>query len=590
MDRIASPTNERIDGHRAILIALAGYFVVAASTILLTTNGRNHATVWPADAIILALLLHSARREWLSILIAGWIANLMANGMTRGWAAGIVLYGAINMGQVLIAALLLERSGARRNLIEDTRASGRFLLYAGLVAPSLGAAAGSAVSMFTYGQPFGPSFLRWFAGGALGLLIVTPFLQALLDRGYRQSFARKTRGAWFEWFALVTLHGLITALVFAQSRVPLLFLPLSTLLLLSFRLGRMGTFIGVIIVTMAGAIASQMGVGPMTLMHRGPVFEAFYFQVYIGLILCTALPVAAAVASRAEALTELADHRLALQQILKHSPEGILCFDEAGTCRWADGRLEDFTGLGPAAFVGHTIEEISARVSPELLRLSGDASRDGEVPLTRDFSAALTPNRTLEASIGVVRQDGEVTGMVITLRDISLRKSRELAISVQAETDDLTGVLNRKGFRARLAAVVERPSGDFTLAMIDVDRFKSINDTFGHAIGDRVLAAVAERLNEGSRGGDLVFRLGGDEFAILFQCDVGRAHAICDRIAESLRRIPILTSGEVRVSASISCGIAQLLPGMTRGELYEAADNALYEVKRSGRDGVRAVA
>ncbi|VWX53632.1 putative Diguanylate cyclase [Novosphingobium sp. 9U] len=578
-------------GIRAGLAAGVGYCVLATVTIEMTSSGHDHATVWPADALILALLLKSPRSMWPTVLLCGWIGNLLANMIGRGASVGIVFYGAINMAQALFAAYLIERKFAgRRDFLSDTKASGEFLLYAGLLAPGMGAIAGSLVSLLAYGVPFEDSFLRWFASNAIGLLIGTPVMLALLDGSYRRCFGAKTGLERAETMALMAAHALLTIAVFSQTRYPLLFLPLSSLLLVAFRLGRLGTFAGVAIVAWAGAIATYFGVGPIALITDGPVFQSLYFQIYIAVILCTALPVAATVASRADALAELAEHRKALQQILANAPEGILSFDETGTCRWADGRLKEFTGVEPEAFVGSTLDEVASLTSQALLQFADAAAHGTHDAITCDFSPDRMPERTLEASVGIVSQGDRRSGMVITLRDISIRKSREVAISIMAETDDLTGVLNRKGFRHRITTAIEHGHGPLTLALIDVDRFKTINDTFGHAVGDRVLEAVAERLQAGTRTTDFVGRLGGDEFAILFGCDVDTARIACERIAAALRGVPMVNEGAIKARASISCGVAQLQPGMTRSHLFDAADNALYEVKRAGRDGVRVAA
>ncbi|MBB4858030.1 diguanylate cyclase (GGDEF)-like protein/PAS domain S-box-containing protein [Novosphingobium chloroacetimidivorans] len=578
-------------GIRLGLIAALGYCLLATVTIEVSSSGHEHATVWPADALILALLLKSPRSAWPTILLCGWMGNLLANVIGRGPSAGVVLYGAINMAQALVAACLIVRSlSNRRDFLGDTKASGQFLLFAGLLAPGLGAGAGSLVSLVAYDVPFGESFLRWFASNAIGLLIGTPIMLAILDGSYGRCFGAKTALQRSETLALITAHGLLTAAVFSQTSYPLLFLPLSSLLLVAFRLGRLGTFAGVAIVACAGATATYLGIGPVALITEGPVFQSLYFQIYIGVILCTALPVAATVSSRADALVELAEHRKALQQILANAPEGILSFDETGTCRWADGRLKELTGVEPYAFVGCTLKEVASLTSRALLQFADEAVHDAGRAITCDFSPDCTPERTLEASVGIVSQGERRTGMVITMRDISARKSREAAITRMAETDDLTRVLNRKGFRTRLSEALDNSDGPLTLALIDVDRFKSINDTFGHAVGDRVLEAVAQRLQAGTRNTDYVGRLGGDEFAILFGCDVATAQAACERIAEHLRVALEVDANGSRVVASISCGVAQRQPGMTRSHLFDAADTALYEVKRAGRDGVRVAA
>jgi diguanylate cyclase (GGDEF)-like protein len=187
-----------------------------------------------------------------------------------------------------------------------------------------------------------------------------------------------------------------------------------------------------------------------------------------------------------------------------------------------------------------------------------------------------------------------LVGSVITLRDITVRKARETAMTRRAEVDDLTGLLNRAGFRARLARAIERahtPAGRaVTLALIDVDHFKAINDTHGHGVGDAALVEIARRLVAGTRDADCVGRLGGDEFAVLFDCDLDAACMIADRIVRLVAADPIITAGNVMVLASISCGLAACGMGMTRQALFDSADLALYEAKRAGRNAVRAAA
>src|SRR3546814_11749258 len=113
----------------------------------------------------------------------------------------------------------------------------------------------------------------------------------------------------------------------------LLFLPICSLLVLSFRLGRLGTQAGVIIVALIGGVATYRGLGPVTLMHQAPAFDSIFFQVYLGVLLCTALPVAATVSANTEALTRLAEREEALNLIMSHSTDGIISFDLAGIRR-----------------------------------------------------------------------------------------------------------------------------------------------------------------------------------------------------------------------------------------------------------------
>jgi len=574
----------------AALAAAVGYFLLAATTISLTSDGRNHATVWPADAVVLALLLNAPRRHWPAILMAGWLGNLAANGVTRGWMFGLVLYGAINMGQVLLAAHCIQRGGRVANLLADMRTVGRFILWAGLIAPVGGATIGSLVSLVNYGEPFGPSFVRWFTSNALGLLIFTPFLKAVADGSYGRCFAAKSKAQMAEVCALLLTHAAITGLVFWQSRLPILFLAFSSLLVLSFRLGRLGTQIGVILVAVIGAVAGLHDEGPMSLIHEDAVFQAIFFQGYLAVMLATTLPVAAIVSSRADVLASLAEREETLRIIMAHSPDVILSFDREGVCRWADGPLRECLGLGAGDIVGRSLREIAQRTNDALVDMHDRAEMDMEAQPIAEFTPLLHPAITLEASLRILKRDGLPMGTVMTIRDVSSRKANEIAMSKLAETDDLTGVLNRAGFRRLLKVAQDDRQRATALALVDVDHFKAINDTYGHQVGDVVLAEIARRLRAGTREADVVGRLGGDEFGILFRCDIATAKAACERIAQSIARDPVWQKAALSVFSSISCGVAELRPGMSRDQFFDAADMALYDVKRAGRNGVQAAA
>ncbi|WP_353227781.1 diguanylate cyclase [Novosphingobium sp.] len=593
------------------LVGASAYACMTIAAIMLTTDGRDIAAVWPSDAVILALLLSRPRSDWPALLLSGWLANLLANGVARGWAPGIVLYGAINMGQTLLAAQILLSAwdmptvlGPRRSpatvpdhpdILTDGRTIVRFLLVAGLVVPALGGLAGMLASAGAFGAAAVPSFVRWYASNALGFVIFTPFFKGVFDGSFARSVESLSRPALIRGAALFALHAMVTLLVFDQSRFPLLFLPISTLLLLSFGLGRLATQVGVMLVAVIGTVATLHHAGPMVLIHIDLPSEALFFQVYLAVLLCTAMPVATIVASRAEARTLLAEREELLRLIMTHSPDAILGLDGEGVCRWADGPVRDYLGLEPDALVGVPLATIATRVGLALGHLHRDAYRADALSRTVEVHPLNCSDLTLEASLRMAPHGpGQAVGSVITLRNITVRKAREMAISRRIETDDLTGVFNRAGFRQRLnraiAAQDDAPPRALTLALIDVDHFKVINDTYGHPVGDAALAEIARRLLAGTREEDVVARLSGDEFAILFQCNLDAAQTICERIMRVIATEPLHVVGNVVVLSSISCGLAQLRAGMSREALFDAADLALYDAKRSGRNAVRAVA
>ncbi len=176
-------------------------------------------------------------------------------------------------------------------------------------------------------------------------------------------------------------------------------------------------------------------------------------------------------------------------------------------------------------------------------------------------------------------------------RDISERKRAEEIISFQAYHDQLTHLPNRVLFKDRLEVAIAqatRRSGSLAVMFVDIDRFKLVNDTYGHSEGDLLLRGVATRLKETLRRGDTLARLGGDEFTILLP-DINQpedAEIIARKVLDLMQMPFQLSRGDFRVSASI--GIA-LFPrdGDSAESLTQHADVAMYQVKRSGRNGFR---
>jgi diguanylate cyclase (GGDEF)-like protein/PAS domain S-box-containing protein len=182
----------------------------------------------------------------------------------------------------------------------------------------------------------------------------------------------------------------------------------------------------------------------------------------------------------------------------------------------------------------------------------------------------------------------EVEGV---LTDVTGRREAEEKIAVLAKTDALTGLANRATFLERLSQTfigAKRGASAFAVLYLDLDRFKDINDSLGHPVGDMLLRGVAERLKTCTRGTDLLARLGGDEFALL-QVEVfdpSGAGALAEKICRLLAAPYGLDGNELHVTASV--GIALYTRGTNRPEdMLSQADLALYRAKEEGRDQYR---
>jgi len=154
--------------------------------------------------------------------------------------------------------------------------------------------------------------------------------------------------------------------------------------------------------------------------------------------------------------------------------------------------------------------------------------------------------------------------------------------------DSLTGLLNHSASKEQLAQMLRRalPAGHLAVAMIDIDRFKSINDNYGHPVGDQVIRSLAWLLRGRLRNTDLIGRYGGEEFIVaLGGVETGQAIALLERIREDFSQLPH-AHGRGALRASFSCGIAAIPQQVTASSLIEAADDALLQAKQEGRNRI----
>jgi diguanylate cyclase (GGDEF)-like protein len=291
----------------------------------------------------------------------------------------------------------------------------------------------------------------------------------------------------------------------------------------------------------------------------------------------------------------LAARDLLLKKLSAHVPGGIyqfkMEFDGRFSVIYASDGIREIYELEPDVLLLDA-EAIFTRIHPQdttRVRASIRASADTISPWREEYRVQL-PQRGLRWVRGEATPEELPGGGVLWhgyISDISDMKRVEEELRALSITDALTGIHNRRYFQERLTvemARVERGGGELSVIMLDIDHFKRINDQYGHAIGDRVLQAVCERIGQRLRRTDVFCRLGGEEFMVLCP-DIGgeQAHGLAVELWQSLRSAPIDEVGVV----TASFGIASWRVDEGVDALLLRADSGVYAAKQGGRDRVQ---
>jgi diguanylate cyclase (GGDEF)-like protein/PAS domain S-box-containing protein len=286
---------------------------------------------------------------------------------------------------------------------------------------------------------------------------------------------------------------------------------------------------------------------------------------------------------------KLRRQKLLLDAALANMSQGLCMFEPDGRIILFNERYEQLTGLSAASLHGHSLlDVIKSRVLPgspeEFVAQVVTAMREGKIN-TRIIDT--TDGRTLR----VIEQPRQEGGWVSTLEDITEWQKAQAKISHMARHDALTNLPNRRLFRERLEDALRRVARDEKVAVfcLDLDRFKEVNDTLGHPVGDELLKQVARRLSECVREGDTVARLGGDEFAVVQvggDLRVAETSALANRLIEVISSPYTVHDHQSVIGATVGISVAPD-DGDGPDQLLKNADMALYRAKGDGRGSYR---
>jgi diguanylate cyclase (GGDEF)-like protein/PAS domain S-box-containing protein len=282
--------------------------------------------------------------------------------------------------------------------------------------------------------------------------------------------------------------------------------------------------------------------------------------------------------------------RLALESL----PEALITTSTSGEIEYLNAAASRLLGVDSSAAAGKAFEDVARVVEESDRKWLGEPVRQAlgaGAPLNISRRAlmirAASGERLIELSAAPIRMDtGEGIGAVVLLHDVTEMRGLTRQISYQATHDALTGLINRREFEHRLHEAMEvahRGDSGHVLCYLDLDRFKSINDSSGHLAGDAMLREVSKILREAVRDSDTVARVGGDEFGMLLVgCPLDKARQIADDVCRAIKDFRFVWKDQI-FNVGVSIGLVEL--ARDSGSIEEAlaaADSACYVAKRQG--------
>ena len=581
----ATTSNIMTVGARMLMVtAVIG--IVSWLSIDYTRLAGGVTIVWIAGGLLVGILLTAAHDRWFAYVLAAFVGNLLARALHGDPAIEVIVRGfASTLEACIVAYALRYRVGdvsdiSKLSLVSRVApwSSVAACVLSALLVAALGAARGS--------EPFLMTFAAWFASHLLGIVIVATAFVIFRYRG-RLLFARPT----LRWNFVRTagLVGATTLLVFSQTRYQLLFLIYPPLLFAVFRHHFDGAVLGIVVVVAVALGATILGYGPANLIDESSAQERIaMLQFFIATACLSTLPVVVVLSQSKRLKGALVASEGRLRAITDNLPASVAYIDAQQRYTFANAFLVETSNTDRASIIGRTVREVRGEQAYAMLEPRFEAALRGEhVTFEGELDSNGRHYHFQSAFIPDVAADGSVRGCYTMTFDVSERVLAQRELHRIAQHDSLSGLGNRNKFNDHLTPALaryRRSGRRVALFYLDIDHFKQINDTFGHAVGDVVLCEFANRLRANLRETDLAARLGGDEFALIIE-DVKNfagLNRIARKLVAAMRPEIVVDGARIRVTTSVGIGVSDATT--TAESLMLAADKALYEAKAAGRN------
>ena len=579
-----------------VVLLTVAYYLLARLGLSFGSLPGNVAPVWPPAGFALAVLLVRGRRLWPGVALGALAVNGLGGDVPLGSAVGMA---AGNTLAAVGAASVLARIGFRP-AFDRTRDVVALVVVAAL-SSAMSATIGT-VSLDLGGihpaARYWIAWRAWWLGDGFGIVVFAPALLSVVTVPLRGRHRPQ-----LEFTGFLVVVAVTSLRVIGPAGYPYLALPLVAWG--AFRWGLSGTSLATLVTAAAAVVRAGQGDGPFA----DSLTELLRLNGFLAVLSFSGLVVAAVVAERNAAAARLEAANRELEERVR-SRTAALDADRARlaeaqriagigswdldlgteTVIWSD-QLYRIFGVDPASFKPTFTNFLSLVHPDDRAMVTGglEHALARREPFRFDYRVPLADGgeHWVRARGRLITDDaGAVVGMQGTCQDITDRKQAEAALTHNALHDPLTGLPNRALLLDRIEVALARSARiDKSVAVLflDLDRFKLINDSRGHAAGDVVLRAVAERLVSAIRPSDTVGRLGGDEFVVVCEDAVAvwEATVLGERLIRTLEEPFQVEGGEVFVTVSVGIAIAE--PTASADELLRDADVAMYQAKQRGR-------
>jgi diguanylate cyclase (GGDEF)-like protein/PAS domain S-box-containing protein len=568
----------------AIGTIAAIYVALAKLGFTMAFTADQVTLVWPPTGLSLAALLLLGVGVWPGILLGAFIANLTTHEPLA--VASCIAIG--NTLEALLGAWLIRRFVRPANATNSLRYILGLVVLGAMVSTVVSATIG-VTSLCAGGlQPwtaFRPLWWTWWLGDAAGNLLLAPVLltwntrRRVKDRKDAIELCLLVGGLTAASVAVFTRH------LAAAALYPLEYIIFPFVIWAALRFGIAGA---------AGANLLTAGIAVWGTVHGlGPYSggqgdeRLMLLQIFMAVVAGTGLLLGATI-------SESDRSRIRRAGMLDAALDCIISIDHVGQIIEFNPAAERTFGYSKAEVIGRDTVDL---LIPERLRVQHrrgfERAADGgagDVLGRRHETIALRADGSefpIEVSIARLPWDGPSIYTAF-LRDITDERRIAEQLAFRATHDGLTQTLNSTAFMERVATAAKSANiaerRDVAVLFVDLNKFKAINDRFGHVVGDRLLVATARRLRACVRPGDTVARMGGDEFAILLETvfDEADVSAVVDRIRAALDEPFKIDGHEMLSTASVGVALGSR-NGQRPDDILRAADTAMYHEKSLGR-------